>query len=749
MNKSYLKSRLFLNYALSYLLVLLVPLVLFAVAISQSASNNLRSEVERAHFNQLTQARNTVDSRMRDLLTVASRISYDTRLTAFRSHDPYFGNEAIKALDQYKASNEMIGELFLYFRGDDRVFSSVGMSTLDVFHRGYAFRNWEKTEVEKALNEVRFPTLNPADLVRRNVGPELSMLAYMIPITPNHPNPNATVMYLIEESQFNGLISSILGNYQGLTYVFDEKGQVLTSTSRGESVSNADVVRLFKQPEGIHSLELNGTTHSVVSVKSEQNGWTYVTAMPSNQFFSSVVKLRSIMILVLAAFAAAGIAVALLLARRLYGPISELAAFASSRVKQPASGGMQRDELSRIRSVLQHSSRMADLQEPHARSHALLMLLKYGGPASMTEELLQALKLSFDQERYAVIVLGWEDEQATDPAIYDGLQELDLPSAGAKVYGIELPEPRRMALIVGLAAGGAIGPGSSDPLQHVLDEVQRISDEAGLSKLSIGAGRLYDSPNQLSQSYIEALSAFESRHASGAGTVSRFDAIPQGREAASWIPPGLLMKLTLALKQGSYEVAAPTIKECLNYIAESGASPQLARAMSFDVLNTMLRAASELGMLTSDIPSLISFRSVDALEEPMLALASRICSEAESRAQTEERSLLDRALTYIHAHYADHSLSLESVADEHGLSPSYFSRSFKEKTGQNFTTYVWQLRVEEVKRLLDETNEPIKDIIPRVGYLDAPNFIRKFKKETGMTPGQYRKRGSDTGTDSE
>lgn len=64
---SYLKSRLFLNYALSYLLILLVPLLLFAGAISQSATGNLQREVERAHYNQLAQARHTVDSRMREL----------------------------------------------------------------------------------------------------------------------------------------------------------------------------------------------------------------------------------------------------------------------------------------------------------------------------------------------------------------------------------------------------------------------------------------------------------------------------------------------------------------------------------------------------------------------------------------------------------------------------------------------------------------------------------------------------------
>ncbi|MNC57066.1 DNA-binding transcriptional regulator AraC [compost metagenome] len=47
--------------------------------------------------------------------------------------------------------------------------------------------------------------------------------------------------------------------------------------------------------------------------------------------------------------------------------------------------------------------------------------------------------------------------------------------------------------------------------------------------------------------------------------------------------------------------------------------------------------------------------------------------------------------------------------------------------------------MDEVIRLLENTSAPLKEIIGQVGYLDAPNFIRKFKKETGLTPGQYRK----------
>lgn len=48
------------------------------------------------------------------------------------------------------------------------------------------------------------------------------------------------------------------------------------------------------------------------------------------------------------------------------------------------------------------------------------------------------------------------------------------------------------------------------------------------------------------------------------------------------------------------------------------------------------------------------------------------------------------------------------------------------------------LKVEHVKKLLDETDLTLKNIIDQVGYIDPSGFIRKFKQYVGMTPGQYK-----------
>lgn len=58
----------------------------------------------------------------------------------------------------------------------------------------------------------------------------------------------------------------------------------------------------------------------------------------------------------------------------------------------------------------------------------------------------------------------------------------------------------------------------------------------------------------------------------------------------------------------------------------------------------------------------------------------------------------------------------------------------------NSDAYVQHVRVEEAKRRLERTSEPVDDISYAVGYEDPASFRRLFKRITGVTPGQYRRK---------
>jgi YesN/AraC family two-component response regulator len=103
-----------------------------------------------------------------------------------------------------------------------------------------------------------------------------------------------------------------------------------------------------------------------------------------------------------------------------------------------------------------------------------------------------------------------------------------------------------------------------------------------------------------------------------------------------------------------------------------------------------------------------------------------------------EASSLGEVLGYIQSHYAD-ELSLALLALRCNLTPSYFSRAFKEKTGTPVFEYINRMRIEKACRLLKRTTMPVIDIALTVGYNNVSFFNRYFRKLNGMSPREYRK----------
>lgn len=99
---------------------------------------------------------------------------------------------------------------------------------------------------------------------------------------------------------------------------------------------------------------------------------------------------------------------------------------------------------------------------------------------------------------------------------------------------------------------------------------------------------------------------------------------------------------------------------------------------------------------------------------------------------------IEHAKQYVADNYMDSSLSLNSVGDYVGISASYLSELWREVTGEKFSVYLGTLRVGKAQQLLQTTKLTTKEIGFRCGFNSLQNFIRVFKKYTGVPPGQFR-----------
>ena len=84
-------------------------------------------------------------------------------------------------------------------------------------------------------------------------------------------------------------------------------------------------------------------------------------------------------------------------------------------------------------------------------------------------------------------------------------------------------------------------------------------------------------------------------------------------------------------------------------------------------------------------------------------------------------------------------ISVQVLAEKMNVSTRTLIRKFKTQTGQTPLAYIQKQRIEAGKELLEDSDLPLDEIVSRIGYQDSSSFRRLFKRETGLSPREYRK----------
>ena len=102
------------------------------------------------------------------------------------------------------------------------------------------------------------------------------------------------------------------------------------------------------------------------------------------------------------------------------------------------------------------------------------------------------------------------------------------------------------------------------------------------------------------------------------------------------------------------------------------------------------------------------------------------------------KPVIQKAKEYIMDNYQDPDLSVEKICRQLHMSPAYFSTMFKKETGQAYTAYLTQVRLDKAVELLNKTDDKTYVIAAKVGYQEQNYFSYVFKKRFGVSPTKFR-----------
>lgn len=216
-------------------------------------------------------------------------------------------------------------------------------------------------------------------------------------------------------------------------------------------------------------------------------------------------------------------------------------------------------------------------------------------------------------------------------------------------------------------------------------------------------------------------------------------------------PTSQLEELTNELRNRHFTSARVYVTDLIHLLdgtAEKASAEQFTnffvRSVLIDILTILTNAISEYNVKFENyndlyFSTLYLCRSCPYKEnshvllQNMLALLN-FCEENSANVSVSS-SQINKIMN---EEYTSPDFSITTLADAFHISTSHMSELFKINFGENFSNYLWNMRLEKAKILLSNTNQTIEQISISVGYLNVSSFRRKFKQQVGITPAQYR-----------
>ncbi len=256
----------------------------------------------------------------------------------------------------------------------------------------------------------------------------------------------------------------------------------------------------------------------------------------------------------------------------------------------------------------------------------------------------------------------------------------------------------------------------------------------------VGISRIKEM-QKMKDAYGEAMNALVITTA----TVAHADDLPIGCDYEENYPIDLERQLFEEVEKGNVNQAVDKARSFFDWMVES--YPDSLMNIRLKVLEFALRAESlayEKGGMVYQFTSRNDYLTTIMNAEDYETLKGWFVNKVEiatcnidSKHDECSNNIVDIAKEYIKNNYGK-ALNLDDVSYYVNVSPYYFSKIFKEGTGENFIEYLTNIRIEKAKELLNSTDYSMKEICVMVGYADPNYFSRSFKKNVGVTPTEYK-----------
>ena len=276
-------------------------------------------------------------------------------------------------------------------------------------------------------------------------------------------------------------------------------------------------------------------------------------------------------------------------------------------------------------------------------------------------------------------------------------------------------------------------------LKNHLNNILQIS-------VTVGIGEKVGQIGEIALSYQRARFAVQQKLLVGKNSIIYGDLAKQ--ESGSEMPLNARESesLYIALRLGSFA----RVSQAVNQIFEKFERMQnpdkpYIRMICLQLLSVANRVMTEFSAGAADeqlniyhlVDNLLKLETLADLKSFILATCQTICDKISKMQHVSSKKAIDEIKAIIGRKYSE-DISINSIAADVFLTPSYICLLFKQETGETINSYLTRYRIEKAKELISGKTVRLYEVSRLVGYNDPKHFSKLFKKYTGFNPSDYK-----------
>ena len=765
---NFIEKKRFLKQIFACFLLPISIMLLSTFLVYNNYKNLSEKQIKNNSLTNLSAAAGVVDNSLNELQSTTLLLSADSGLynifyseTALNGLDSANIQSMTNTLGKFKATKSLIDSVYILHKESNEVLDTDGtFSAENYYSSGSIYKNYNKDFwMNLKVNTTFYKILDPSLLETSSF--QIYKKRKVIPfVTSNIESFKGKNLFVINISE--NQLSSLLEKYKFMPNInlsiINKAGTQFASTdntiSENLTKDKNFLLSLKKKDNNFFQYTVNGNKYMVISFTSNTakfNDFVYVAFIPYNDLYLNLVSIKKLAYLIIFFGFCISIFSAYFMSKKIYSPINNLISVLGKNNPESLTTNLNEIDYlnSQVASILKNENNLKNnlsLLTPLASEQYIMKILTNDDFLldKNVRDFIASSHFNFKHNSFCASIVELNFTEKYHTTYNDSQYLLAIRGISKMLEDIALWDyPSQVLHLTKTKLCILINLPEEEVTEHIMENIKKVTSifiyDNDLIKITVGIGRIYPQLIGMNKSYNEALKVIHCLSPLSEENIKIYsDSMYSKKHNYSINEENKLYNYLI----GCYkEDAINLLNSIIEKNQKENPSEAFMKSLYLSIYNTISRVAVEkslalneiMGLEYIDVDSDINTLSLSKFNVYIYKLVNKLLATSKPSNKLDINLITD----YIKNNYQQ-DIYLEKIATVFNISDKYLSRIFKDTLGMAFHDYLSQIRINQSKNLLLETELSVVKIGEMVGFSTHSTFFRVFKKYEGINPTQYR-----------